>query len=222
MVTACNLGCPVALARPQTRQKPLAPQPRIASLRPIRPPVNDGLQALLLYLINHHLVDWQDFHNTCAIIAERSGLARAAIPMLSLSLFGYRVSSALASSRSFSACLRASPNSCALRASRGGRLGPRRVRPSSSLALSSRVLSAGRSRLRDSLFLLRSCQARSAQSLLFVHQCVPVQIRYRLRPFNLSFSGSVSFFRFQCFLKLVQLFFFVFKQFLGLRRSHGL
>ncbi len=50
MVTACNnpLGCPAALARPQTRQSFLAPQPRIASLRPIRPQLLDGLQGAKL------------------------------------------------------------------------------------------------------------------------------------------------------------------------------
>ncbi len=47
--------CPVALARPQTRQKLLlAPSTPCASLRPIRPPV-DGLQAFSAQY--HHLVD---------------------------------------------------------------------------------------------------------------------------------------------------------------------
>ncbi len=49
MITACNNSrLSRYLARPQTRQKLLlAPQPRIASLRPIRPQLLDGLQALL-------------------------------------------------------------------------------------------------------------------------------------------------------------------------------
>ncbi len=42
---AITLGCPVALTRPQTRQKLLlAPQPRIASLRPATSQLLDGLQ----------------------------------------------------------------------------------------------------------------------------------------------------------------------------------
>ncbi len=68
---AITLGCPVA--RPQTRQKLLlAPQPRIASLRPIRLQLLDGLQALAsAQLIIILLIRFSA--TTCATITERFG-----------------------------------------------------------------------------------------------------------------------------------------------------
>ncbi len=95
-----NSRCPVALARPQTRQA--VNLNRIASLRPAaRPQPLDGAGALLCP-INHHLVDWRVFHNTCAMLG-RFGLSTGLIPLASSQLVRViALASALASSRSFS------------------------------------------------------------------------------------------------------------------------
>ncbi len=120
----------------------------------------------------------------------------------------------------FSSLFWASANSCALRA-----LGAsERFRASSRrpgllpLALSSRVLSAGEAVSAIASSTLPQFLSTLGQSLLFVHQCVPVSRYVFVAPACLSreivrfsFASSVS-------LKLVQLFFFVSSLFLGLRR----
>ncbi len=112
-----TLGCPVALAHVLRLDKALlAPQPRIASLRPIRPSFLAVFRRLLLCPINHVLLISGIFRNTCAIIANALALARATIPLASYSS-ACSVIALTSRSRlfwSFSASFE-SANSCALR-----------------------------------------------------------------------------------------------------------
>ncbi len=98
---AITLDLSVALARPQTRQRKLSwlTQPRIASLRPATSSVMT-VRRLLLCPINHHLVDWRDFPQYLRHHCRRFGLSTGNNTLsFFLSLFGYRVGSALASSQ---------------------------------------------------------------------------------------------------------------------------
>ncbi len=100
-VTACTtLGCPVALARPQTPTKLLLAQPRIiASLRPIRPQLLDGLQALAFSAQLIIILLISGIFSAIPAPLQTFGLSTGNNTLsFFLSLFGYRVSFRLASS----------------------------------------------------------------------------------------------------------------------------
>ncbi len=116
MVTACN-NSRLLLLLVLDSTKLLLFQICIASLRPIRPQLLDGLRRLLLCPINHHLLISgfsQYLRHHCRRFALCTGNNTLSF---FLSLSGYRVSFPLAPSRASQPSLRASVNLCALRAS---------------------------------------------------------------------------------------------------------
>ncbi len=148
-------------------------------------------RRLLLCPVSHHLVDWQVFRNTCAIIAGALALARATIPLASSSACSiYRVAS-LSPLLGASQPLYGLLLTLTLRALGAPQsvLEPRRVRQVFFLALSSRVLSASlEARLRDNLILA----PQFLSTLVIVALCPsvrPCQIRYVFRPFQPVFLG---------------------------------
>ncbi len=158
----------------------LAPQPRIASLRPIRPQLLTVFRRLFLPLIIILLIS--DFlRNTWQPSRRRFILARATIPLASSHLFTSLPASPLPELQPLYGLLH--PSFTGLRSP------SERFR---SLVASAqvffpalpRVLSASLEAVRDSLSCSVVLEHVSANRSSFVHQCVPVKYDTTFRPFS--------------------------------------
>ncbi len=191
MVTACNNSrlsrCSCSSQTRQSFSRPSA----VPSLRPIRPQLLDGLQALVTSLpVIICLVDC-DFPQYLRHHCRRFGAARATIPLALPQLV--RLSRWLPLSPLLgllSLFTGFCPNSCALRASQGLRAFRASSRPSRSSSL---ALALGSYLLAQKPSPASSCSTvleHARPIVALVHQCVPVKYDTSLRPFSTCLSRA--------------------------------